>query len=327
MKIKQITTIIILLIITTYVTNAQDNVFNGTSSTDWDNAANWSTGKVPPTEIVQKITISADCEVNNSTDYTFYEGSIFRIASGVTFTNNGTGTWTMEGLIDNEGIYVGDLVITGNIEPGDNTYTWTCGDDLIYGGQTYATLQIGTQCWMVENLNIGTICTTAQSTDNNIIEKFCYDEILWACNNDGGLYQWNEMMQYVTTVPNQGICPTGWHLPSDEEYKTLEMELGMDQNTANMTGWRGDISGKLKDVGSSWYPPNSCATNSSGFTAISTGSYFQLGYYFRGLNTTFWSSTEIGENSWRRLLSYSSCKVNRTNSDKTNGFNVRCVRD
>jgi uncharacterized protein (TIGR02145 family) len=59
-------------------------------------------------------------------------------------------------------------------------------------------------------------------SNNSIIEKYCYDNNLDSCTKYGGLYQWNEIMQYTTQQGVQGICPTGWHLPTDEEWKVLE---------------------------------------------------------------------------------------------------------
>ena len=80
------------------------------------------------------------------------------------------------------------------------TTTFTCGDVILYGGETYPTVQIGTQCWFQKNLNIGTMINgNANQTNNGIIEKYCYNNLAASCITYGGLYQWNEAMQYVTT--------------------------------------------------------------------------------------------------------------------------------
>ncbi len=87
-----------------------------------------------------------------------------------------------------------------------------------------------------------------------MIEKYCYNNDTNICATDGGLYQWNEMMQYSTSGGVQGICPTGWHLPTDSEWKTLEMALGMTQVQADLTGWRGTDQGtQLKSGGTSGF--------------------------------------------------------------------------
>ncbi len=124
--------------------------------------------------------------------------------------------------------------------------TFACGDTLIDSrdGKSYTTVQIGNQCWMAENLNIGTIVNGSNNqTDNGTIEKYCYGNNTSNCDTYGGLYQWSEMMQYVTTASTQGICPTGWHLPTDDEWKTIEIQLGMTQTEADGIGWRGTDEG------------------------------------------------------------------------------------
>jgi hypothetical protein len=95
-----------------------------------------------------------------------------------------------------------------------------CGNALvdIRDGQSYATVEIGTQCWMSESLNIGLMIPgNWNQNDNGLIEKYCYNNSTGNCNNYGGLYQWNEAMQYVSTEATQGICPFGWHLPTNAE--------------------------------------------------------------------------------------------------------------
>ncbi|MEA3479507.1 MAG: FISUMP domain-containing protein [Bacteroidota bacterium] len=92
-----------------------------------------------------------------------------------------------------------------------------------YEGQVYNTVQIFNQCWLKENLNVGTMIQgTEEMTNNGIVEKYCYLNFTSYCEMYGGLYQWHEMMGYDTISGSQGICPTGWHIPSDEECKVLE---------------------------------------------------------------------------------------------------------
>jgi uncharacterized protein (TIGR02145 family) len=92
-----------------------------------------------------------------------------------------------------------------------------------YEGQVYNTIQIFSQCWLKENLNVGMMIPEAKDQSNNgIIEKYCYNNEPDSCAKYGGLYRWDEMMQYTTQQGTQGICPPGWHLPTDEEWKVLE---------------------------------------------------------------------------------------------------------
>ena len=209
----------------------------------------------------------------------------------------------------------------------------TCGGTITDAdGNTYNTVQIGTQCWMAENLNIGTMINGSSNQSNNsTIEKYCYDDNTTNCDTYGGLYQWDEMMQYATTEGTQGICPTGWHLPTDAEWMTLEEEVesttGVNWNT---TGWRGiDAGGNLKEAGTThWNSPNTGATNSSGFTGLPGGYRYTDGSFDLLTNYAFfWSSSEYGSDAWTRNLYYGSAQVYRNGYDKAYGFSVRCVRD
>ena len=202
--------------------------------------------------------------------------------------------------------------------------------------QTYKTVTIGTQTWMAENLNFGTMINSTTSTDNqtdnDIIEKYCYSNDGANCTTYGGLYQWDEMMQYVTTEGTQGVCPTGWHLPTDTEWKTLEMELGMTQSQADGTGKRGtDQGSQLAGNEPLWTNGNldqNGAFGSSGFTALPGGDRFTSGSFVnQSIDAYFWSSSESGGNAWFRDLIYYSPKVYRYDFSKSLGFSVRCVQD
>ena len=215
--------------------------------------------------------------------------------------------------------------------------TFTCGDALIDArdGQSYNTVQIGTQCWMAENLNIGTMINgSSNQTNNSVNEKYCFNDNLANCDTYGGLYQWDEAMQYVTTAGTRGICPSGWHLPTDVEWMTMEEYLGMCSGTyyecSDSIGWRGtDEGGKLKETGTThWASPNTGATNSSGFTGLpggyrdTNGSFYNLTYY-----ANFWSSLENGSGAWYRRLGYNKSQVYRSHYSKAYGCSVRCLRD
>jgi uncharacterized protein (TIGR02145 family) len=199
-------------------------------------------------------------------------------------------------------------------------------------GNNYATVQIGAgksilQTWMAENLKVGTRINGPQAqTDNGIIEKYCSNNDEANCAIYGGIYQWSEMMQYATTPGAKGICPTGWHLPTDEEWNTL---------TVTLLGGDGIAGGKMKasgtvEAGSSlWYDPNTGATNESGFTALpgggrdGSGLFGSLGYY-----ADWWSSTEDNTIlAWDRDIDYDYSIVFRGRLQKSDGCSVRCVRD
>ena len=199
--------------------------------------------------------------------------------------------------------------------------------------KSYKTVTIGSQIWMAENLNIGTRIDGANNqTDNDIIEKYCYGDNPANCDTYGGLYQWNEMMQYVTTAGTQGICPDGWHLPTDSEWNTLEIELGMTQAQANGTGYRGtDQGSQMADNEPLWTDgalDQNGAFGNSGFAALPSGFRNTSGsFYNLSSNAYFWSSLESGTNAWLRLLHYDNSRVNRGGYNKSDGFSVRCIQD
>ncbi len=190
-----------------------------------------------------------------------------------------------------------------------------------YAGKVYNTVQIGTQCWFKENLNIGNRINVNQNqTNNGVIEKHCYGDNEANCNTYGGLYQWDELMQYVTTQGAKGLCPDGWHIPTDAEWSTLTTYLGGE----SVAG------GKLKEAGTvHWLSPNKGATNSSGFTALPGGCWYRMGNFFElTYYAFFWSSTEYAlTHAWNRSLNCNSEDVGRHGYDKTTGFSVRCLKD
>jgi uncharacterized protein (TIGR02145 family) len=204
-------------------------------------------------------------------------------------------------------------------------------------GASYNTVLIYTQCWMARNLNIGTkIENSLQQTNNDIIEKYCYNNSETNCNIYGGLYQWAEMIKYLNGASNSttwspipkgsvtGICPTGWHIPTDEEWTILTTYLEGE----SVAG------GKIKEAGiTHWASPNTGATNSSGFTAL-PGGYCadNTNFLYLSNQATFWSST--GEMSippynqaWHRHLYYNYELVQRYYNTKTTGYSVRCLKD
>lgn len=201
--------------------------------------------------------------------------------------------------------------------------SFTCGSSFIdqRDGKTYTTIQIGTQCWMKQNLNIGSLINgTSNQTNNGSIEKYCYNNSESNCDVYGGLYQWNEMMGYTSTPGMQGICPTGWHLPTDAEWTTLTTYLG----GVSLAG------GKLKEEGTThWISPNTGATNSSGFTGL-PGGYRDTDNLFYTIGSYgFWWSSSIynSYNVWYRYLWYNNRNITGTYILKEVGNSVRCLKN
>jgi uncharacterized protein (TIGR02145 family) len=214
----------------------------------------------------------------------------------------------------------GQVTVNGNliITP----VPFVCGTPMTdtRDGKTYTTVLIGTQCWFAQNLNVGTrINGLDEQTNNSIVEKYCYNDLESNCTVYGGLYQWNEMMQYVTPEGAKGICPTGWHLPTDDEWTILTTYLG----GSNVAG------GKMKEIGTShWTSPNTGATNSSGFSALPGGNCVLGGFNDFPSSAYFWTSTwSPAGMAYVLYLSYGNEQIQMGLNSREVGYSTRCVKD
>ena len=199
---------------------------------------------------------------------------------------------------------------------------------VIYEGQTYKTVKLGEQCWFKENLNVGTLLPYGEPTNNGIIEKYCF----FSSNNCamyGGAYPWNEMMQYTTEEGVQGICPPGWHLPTEDEFCILTQFIdpsvvcttypsfgGYDCaiKMKTKTGWAGGIYNQ--------------GTNESGFTGKPAGiNHVNGGISNETQVACFWTSTQTTYGACDLWLHSNSPSVDMGSSFTNLGFNVRCVKD
>jgi len=223
----------------------------------------------------------------------------------------------------------------GIVVTGGDARLFKCGvDSVTYSGTVYPTVIIGTQCWMAKNLNIGTrIARASNQTNNATLEKYCYADNEANCTTYGGLYQWDEAMQYVETEGAQGICPTGWHIPTDAQQYTLENYLkdsGQSCVASRVNAWDcSTAGGKMKEIGTThWTTPNTGATNSSGFTVLPAGYRDSDGsFYDLGSSTNLWSSSVSGRDAWRQSLDYAHATVFRSVYVQAYGFSVRCLKD
>ena len=179
------------------------------------------------------------------------------------------------------------------------------------GDQTYHTVLIGTLCWMKENLNVGTMINgSLNQTNNTTIEKYCYNNDAANCTIYGGLYQWDEAMQYVNTEEAQGLCPDGWHIPSQNDHQILKTTVMNDGNA-------------LKEIG------HGNGTNTSGFSALLTGARYidGAGYGGLGTETYFWNSDHSGTLGYYLYLNSSNSNILLYSTFKGYGFSVRCIKD
>jgi uncharacterized protein (TIGR02145 family) len=152
-----------------------------------------------------------------------------------------------------------------------------------------------------------------QSKKIGVIEKYCYNDDSTNCTTRGGLYQWDEAMQY-NSESLQGICPGGWHIPSFNEFQTLESSVNF-------------IGNALKEIGQG--VGDGSGTNASGFSALLAGNRHSDGY-FNDLGTyaRFWSSTEgEPETAYMLRLTNAGSSVLLYDINKGFGYSVRCVKD
>ncbi len=196
--------------------------------------------------------------------------------------------------------------------------------------KTYKTVKIGDQVWMAENLNYDYNKGTAKS--------YCYDDNEANCDVTGRLYTWAAAIDSVAlandadnpqtcgfgktcTLPTvvQGVCPSGWHLPTYDEWQTLFKAVGGSS-----------AAGKALKSGSGWNS-NGNGTDAYGFSALPAGDRSYDGYFsYAGYSANFWSASE--DNSLSAYLMYlnyylEDARMHDSGSGKSNGFSVRCLQD
>ncbi|HZW39384.1 MAG TPA: FISUMP domain-containing protein [Ignavibacteriaceae bacterium] len=202
----------------------------------------------------------------------------------------------------------------------DSMSLFICGASKInYAGQDYNTVFIGNQCWLKENLNVGTrIESYLGMSNNSIIEKYCYDNNPANCETYGGLYLWEEAMQYVNTEGTKGICPTGWHIPTFAEFQTLVDSVGNHANALKKIG-QGTGEGQ--------------GTNSSGFSILLAGGrlYNSSGFVGLGQSTNLYSSKN-GSCGYScvydfRIVAESNTIYLQQGTMPSWGLSVRCIRN
>lgn len=185
----------------------------------------------------------------------------------------------------------------------------------------YATVQIGSQFWMAENLNAGSrINSYTDQSNNGVIEKYCLYDDEQNCNTYGGLYAWNEAMKYMGGEGSQGICPAGFHIATKGEWATLVEHLGGE----SVAG------GKLKEIGfDHWIYPNEGASDASGFSAIAAGIVTPDGYFAdQGNKADIWTSTrEISSVARNRAMSNLNSFVTDESSNLETAMSIRCIQD
>jgi uncharacterized protein (TIGR02145 family) len=277
-------------------------------------------------------TFSVSVNGTGPFSYFWYKNGVFQ--TNTTNTSSSTNSYTTLTLTSiNSGDYYYCLITncSSTYEAQSNNAYVTVNNStqtVTYAGKTYNTVQIGSQYWLQENLDVGTmILGDGYQSDNGIIEKYCYNDDPNNCTTYGGLYQWAEAVQYKNGVTNstspnpaftgniQGICPSGWHIPTQTESNILVAQVNSDGNALKAAG---------QGTG------NGTGTNTSGFSMLLAGTYYYYngGFGALGIFTNFWSSTEYDASHSIALYLYSEKNnIDVGFIDKGYGFSIRCIMD
>ena len=207
----------------------------------------------------------------------------------------------------------------------------SCGDPVNYHGYDYSTVQIGEQCWFAENLrteqyqsgdSIPGDLSSSQWTNTETGAQAVYGD------NEGNLDLYGRLYNGYAMADTRALCPTNWHVPSDEDWGVLELELGLDENELLLIGERGDDQGNQLKASTS-DTPSWDGTNTSGFSAVANGYRHNHGYYQHlNFNSHYWSQTasEAGV-FYIRTLQNSVDGVIRLTRVANSGYTVRCIAD
>jgi uncharacterized protein (TIGR02145 family) len=190
-------------------------------------------------------------------------------------------------------------------------------------GNIYYSVTIGTQEWLSENLKV----TRYRNGDEipNITDYTIWDPLTTGARSTNiylpdyaATYGW--YYNWYAVSDNRNICPTGWHVPSDDEWTTMTTYLGGES----------EAGGKLKEAGHfHWVDPNVGATNETGFTALGGEAYLASpGWSGPGYSSFLWTATEYdATEAWNRILSSSDAQAGKVSNMKRSGFSVRCIKD
>ena len=206
---------------------------------------------------------------------------------------------------------------------------WQCGDPLEYQGYDYGTVQIGEQCWFAENLRAQNYrdelpisevedCTTWSGITEG---AYCsYENQTDHSNVHGLLYNW------FVTDDSLGVCPSGWHVPTDFEWMALEIEIGMSESEANGTFLRGTTEGDELKSATTWN-----GMDAHGFNSLPSGwrgPYNGCEFLSSNVSTYYWSSSSNGSLAIGRGLTSEESGIWRmTTYQLRNGFSIRCIKD
>jgi uncharacterized protein (TIGR02145 family) len=205
---------------------------------------------------------------------------------------------------------------------------------------------MGSQCWLKENLNVGTrIDKNTDQTNNSVVEKYCYNDDEANCSTYGGLYQWGELVQYLNGASNvanwnpvpagnvQGLCPPGWHIPSEPEYYALRINIS-NLVAPSMGATQEGMAMRENSSYGHWAVPANPAydgNNYTGFTALGAGARNMTspGYwtYFNTAAYLWTKSTSGTQYAYSYYMINSTPYFSQGSQNRGFGLSVRCLKD
>ena len=206
-----------------------------------------------------------------------------------------------------------------NYNDGSCVYWNGCGDHKNYEGYSYETVQIGSQCWFAENCRYmpfileGVVHPTVAAV---MVQGYQGNSLEEAAQLENYVH-FGALYNYQATEEIQ-LCPSGWHVPTDAEYQTLEISMGMSPSVASETFWRGNNEGTKMKSSDDWN-----GTDAFGFNALPAGT---IGSVVDD-QAYFWTSSSGDETAWHRVLATNRADINRNMGNKQLGYSVRCIKD
>jgi uncharacterized protein (TIGR02145 family) len=196
--------------------------------------------------------------------------------------------------------------------------------------RVYYQVEIGGRCWMASNLHFGSEVPNMEQTDNQKPEFTCYANDPQNCNRYGGLYTWAEAMNYAKPEKGteiQGLCPYGWHLPSDAEWTAMEQAIDPTIATERKD-WRGKTLGNRLIAAADEWIPAALPESPCGFDALPAGSAVSGWFFYLGRGAYFWTSSPYSAAAaWSRGILSQTAQVFRGPGDQLAGFSVRCIKN
>jgi uncharacterized protein (TIGR02145 family) len=306
-------------------------------------------GQLPCGFSEEVLVLTEDC-LGSELEFFCGDGTVYDVESGKCIVANPSDS-NFDGCVQ-----LNDLLdlLSAYGDCGAEESAWQCGDPLEYQGYDYDTVQIGEQCWFAENLRAENYRngdaieaqlsnSTWVLTTNGAIAVYgehddCSSSSLEIdpCDSEQAIELYGCLYNGFTLFDDRGLCPVGWHVPSDPDWMTLEVFLGMSETEAALTNFRGTDQGiKLKSY-FGWASVGN-GSNSSGFGGLPGGmrSGWPVGpedqgdFRHAGDGAYYWTSSSAPSPGafWGRELNHDSDNVGRNTWSPSFGFSVRCIKD